>query len=228
MKYIIVFVLLGVVTYAGLFFLITGLNEALKSAPEPASFNVVTDPSSFTPGAVKGTINQTVGKLNKGVITERDFLGITFGKLITEYYYVIPAGGVKADLADQQYMLVRVSGEENTALLDKITFAFPKQVSELSDSPKLEFTGYVSEMDDEAFSELQTFLQNHEKLVGVGTWDLPQNKYFVDRICRFTVIVRPSEIDFRPVIIIGAVLSAVGIGGIVLLIIKKVRENSGY
>lgn len=228
MKYIIGFVLLGVVTYAGLFFLITGLNEALKSAPEPASFNSVTDPSGFTSGAVTGTINQTVGKLNKGVVTERDFLGVTLGKAITEYYYVIPAGGVKADPADQQYMLVRVSGEENTALLDKITFAFPKQVSELSDSPKLEFTGYVSEMDDEAFSELQTFLQNHEKLVGVDTWDMPQRRYFINHICRYTVTVVPPDKDSRPPIIIGAALSVVGIGGIVLLIIKKVRENSGY
>ncbi len=228
MKYIIGFVLLGVVTYAGAFFLITGLNEAFKSASEPSSFNAVTDPSHFTPGAVKGTINQTVGKLNKGVVTERDFFGVTFGKHITEYYYVIPAGDVKADLSDQQYMLLRVSGEEKTALLDKITFAFPKQESELSDSPKLEFVGYVSEMDDEAFSEMQTFLQNNEKLIGIGTWDMPQNKYFVDHICRYTVIVRPSENDSRPPIIIGTVLSTAGIGGIMLLIIKKVRENSGY
>lgn len=229
MKYIIGFVLLGLVTYAGLFFLVTGLNEALKTEQAPASFNAFTSPSSFTSGPVEGSITQTVGRLNKGVVTERDFLGVVFGDAIVEYFYVIPAGAVLDDLDDQQYMAVRVSGEEKTAVLDKITFIHPKQPSELSDAPKLEFTGYVSEMSDEVFSEMQQFLYNHDKLVGIDDmWEMHNVQYFIDHICRYTLTIRSEKNDYELPIIIGAVMSVIGIGGIVLLIVKKVRENSGY
>ena len=226
MKYIIGFVLLGFVTYAGLFFLIAGLNEMSKDALPPTNFNAFT-PSGFTPGAVEGTITQTVGRLSKDV-TKQDFLGVVFGEDIVEYIYVIPAGRITDELSDQQYMAVRVSGEAKTALLDEITFRFPKQPSELSDSPKLEFTGYISEMDEEVFDAVQSFLIKHEKLIGIDTWDLPNTMYFNDHICRYTVTVRSGENNYELTIIIGAVVSAVGIGSIVLLIVKKVRENSGY
>lgn len=228
MKYIIGFVLLGLVTYAGLFFLVTGLNAAAKNTSVPVNFNNTTTPSSFTPGAVEGTITQTVGRLNKGIVTERDFLGVVFGDSITEYFYVIPAGAVVDDLDDQQYMALRVSGEEKTAILDEITFAFPKQPSELSDTPGLEFSGYISEMDDELFAEMQQFLYGHEKLVGVDTWDMPNVKYYNNHICRYTLTIRSGENDYELPIIIGAAVSVIGIGGIVLLIIKKAREKGGY
>ncbi len=228
MKYIIGFVMLGLVTYMGLFFLVTGLNEAAHNTSAPVSFNAFKTPSSFTVGAVEGTIEQTVGRLDKGIVTERDFMGVVFGEPIVEYFYVIPAGAVLNESGDQQYMALRVSGEENRALLDEITFTFPKQSAELSESPKLEFVGYVSEMNDETFSEMQVFLQNHEKLIGIDTWDMPNYKYFINHICRYTVIVCSGESDAELPIVIGAVVSAVGIGGIVLLIVKKVRENSGY
>lgn len=228
MKYIVGFVLLGLVTYAGLFFLISGLNAMRRDALPPVSFNSFTSPMSFTTGAVEGTITQTVGKLNNDIVTERDFLGIVFGEDIVEYIYVIPAGSVADDLGDQQYMAVRVSGEDKKAILDEITFIFPKQPAELSDNPKLEFTGYISEMDDELFSEMQSFLYSHEQLVGVDTWEMQNVKYYNNHICRYAVVVRSGENDYELPIIIGAVVSAVGIGGIVLLIVKKVRESSGY
>lgn len=228
MKYIIGFVLLGLVTYAGLFFLVTGLNAAAKNTSVPVNFNNTTTPSSFTPGAVEGTITQTVGRLNKGIVTERDFLGVVFGDSITEYFYVIPAGAVLDELDDQQYMALRVSGEEKTAILDEITFTFPKQPSELSYTPKLEFSGYISEMNDELFSEMQRFLYGHEKLVGVDTWDMPNVKYYNNHICRYTLTIRSEENEYVLPIIIGAAVSVIGIGGIVLLIIKKAREKGGY
>lgn len=228
MKYIIGFVLLGLVTYAGLFFLIAGLNAMSKDVLTPADFDIFTSPSSFTTGAVEGTITQTVGKLNKGIVTEQDFLGVVFGEDIVEYFYVIPAGKITDDPADQRYMALRVSGEDKTALLDEITFTFPRQPSGLSDSPKLEFTGYISEMDEEVFDAVRSFLIAHEKLIGIDTWDMPNTMYFNDHICRYTVTVRSGENNYELPIIIGAVVSAAGIGGIALLIVKKVRESSGY
>lgn len=229
MKYIIGFVLLGLVTYAGLFFLVTGLNAAAKNTSVPVNFNNITAPSGFTPGAVEGTITQTVGRLNKGIVTERDFLGVVFGDSITEYFYVIPAGAVLDELDDQQYMALRVSGEEKTAILDEITFTFPKQPSELSDTPGLEFSGYISEMDDELFAEMQQFLYNHEKLVGIeDMWEMKNVKYFNNHICRYTLTIRSGENDYGLPIIIGAVVSAVGVGGIALLIVGKVRGRGGY
>ena len=228
MKYIIGFVLFGLVTYAGVFFLVTGLNAAYKDTSTLMDFNSFTSPSSFMAGTTEGTITQTVGRLDKGIVTERDFLGVTFGEPIVEYFYVIPAGEVADDLSEQRYMAVRVSGEDKKALLDEITFLFPKQPSELSDSPELKFTGYISRMDEEVFSEMKSFLVAHEKLIGIGTWDMPNVQYFNDHICPYTVTVRSGENDYWLAVIIGAVVIAFGIGGIVLLIVKKVRENNAY
>lgn len=231
MKYIIGFVLLGLVTYMGLFFLISGVNEMIHTDLTPVNFNIFTSPSSFTTGAVEGTITQTVGKLNKeGIVTKREFLGIKFGEDIVEYLYVIPAGRVVDNLSKQQYMAVRVLGEDKTAILDNITFTFPKQPSELSGRPGLEFTGYIAEMNDEVFSAVQSFLVSHDKLVGsdeIGE-GLQEIQYFNNHICKYTLIIRSDENDHELLIILGSVIGAVGIGGIVLLIVKKVRESSGY
>ncbi len=94
MKYIIAFVLLGLVTYAGVFLLSSGIKQSVENKRSPIMMTSVPW-QQYTKGmAVSVKIDRQHGKMRFTNTVRRKVFDIEFGDPIVQHYYVIPAGKV--------------------------------------------------------------------------------------------------------------------------------------
>lgn len=226
MRFVIAFVLLGLLTYAGAVFLYTGISNGMTDTAEPLPLKDIS-PERYDDGLkVDAEIYQTVGKLSSTRKIPNKVFGVEIGEPRLIHYYIIPVGEIENDLAEQKYMLLCASSEEDLALLDDLRVGLPRPVT--NPSACIKFTGIMAEMDHELRQELQFVLAVRTELITTIGLGLPNTAYLDNHICPYTLYIRRTNGGSLPAVIAGAVMIVTGAGGIILLIIKKHREKSGY
>lgn len=228
MKSVIAFVLLGLLTYAGAVFLFSGISNGMTDAKDPLLLKDIS-PERYDDGLkVDAEIYQTVGELSTIRKVPNKFFGVEIGEPRLMHYYIIPVGEIKNDLAEQKYMLLCASSKEDLALLDNLMVRLPRPITDTSDKAAIKFTGIITEMNYELRQEMQTFLAYKNDLITTYGLGAPDSAYADRHIIPYTLYIRRSSGGSLPAIIAGAALTVVGVGGIILLLIKKHREKSGY
>lgn len=229
MKYIIAFVLLGLITYAGGFILLSGINDSIASVQQPVVMSSISSNGYISGMYVKGEIDQQVGKLGYVKKVPRDIMGIEFGEPLVQQYYVIPTGGIAETASKQSYMLICVTTDEDVTTLDELIVPMPCKSGAASEKPRLEFEGLISAMDAPLEDGLIDYLLANWNLVGLTDFDIYAVRDTIKkRVCPYTIFVRRNTGGELIPVIVGAALTAVGAGGIILLAVKKYREYSGY
>lgn len=226
MRSVIAFVLLGLLTYAGAIFLFSGLSNGMLDTRDPLLLKDIS-PERYDDGLkVNAEIYQTVGELSTTRRIPNKVFGVEIGEPRFEHYYIIPVGEIENDLAKQKYMLLCASSKEDLALLDELKIRLP--LKDTSGRSAIKFTGIITEMNYELRQELQTFLAYKNDLITTYGLGAPDAAYADRHIIPYTLYIHRSNDDALPAVIAGAAMTVIGVGGIILLIIKKHREKSGY
>lgn len=233
MKYIIAFVLLGLVTYAGVFLLISGIKQSFENNRSPIMMTSVPR-QQYTKGmAVSAQIDRQHGKMGFITTARRKIFNIEYGEPIVQHYYVIPAGKVLSP-PEQYYMLICVSNDEDIKALDAL---YSEKLRPIGSVTPLECRGVLAEMDPpfvERLSELLVYngqLIKDEELVeilGDPALAMPTYTNGYNHVCQYIFYVQHNNGSEIPLITAGAALTVVGAGCIALLAVKKHRESSGY
>lgn len=227
MKSVIAFVLLGLLTYAGAVFLFSGISNGMADAGEPLPLKDISPESYHDDLKVDAEIFQTVGELSTVRRVPNKFFGVEIGEPRLIHYYIIPVGEVQKDLSKQKYMLIGASSEEDLAVLEELTVRLPRPITDAYDKTRLKFVGIMTEMSYAQRQEVQLVMADRTDLISVGL-RLPNIAYIDNHICPYTLYIRRSSGGSLPAVIAGAAMTIVGVGGIILLLIKKHREKSGY
>ncbi|MBD5384128.1 MAG: hypothetical protein HDR72_03905 [Ruminococcaceae bacterium] len=232
MKYIIAFVLLGLVTYAGVFLLYYGIRQSVENNRSPIAMTSVPWQQYVSGMAVSARIDQQFGKRFTATV-KRKIFDIEYGEPIVQHYYVIPAGKVFSP-TEQYYMLICVTDEEDVRALDGL---YSEKLLTVGSETPFECRGVLGAMDPPFVEELSEFfvykaqLIKDEELVeifGDPALTMPTHINGYNRICQYVFYVQKSKGGEELPIIIGAALTAAGAGGIALLAVKKHRESTGY
>ncbi len=206
MKRIIAFVFLGLLIYAGGFVTVYGAMElsAEQGIPHTLSENIN---SGFI---IEDTLSSVAGKLGTEEVRS-SFLGVEFGDAVIRHYYVIPVG------EKPNYMLIAVTDPDDVAAIEKV-----------NSGGEFAFTGRTVEMDNKAREKMIAFFVNNPHLVD------GENKVYtikiiaLNRTIPYIIEVRNNGDSDYTAIIAGAAMLVVGIGLAVMLIVRIVRERSGY
>lgn len=226
MKYIVAYVLFGLVAYAGVSLLFSGIRQAGVSVQKPIPLSSISREGYTSGMAVSAKINQQLGKLRSTTTTRLELFGIEFGEPVVQYYYVIPAGAV-TEPSEQRYMLLCVTTDEDVAALDGLYSPELLAAGDSAGEP-LECEGVLTKMETSLVDKLIYYLMNNGHLVGWSRYFDTTDTYCYNHISQYTFYVHRNKGGEALPIIIGAALTAVGAGGIVLLAVKKHRESTGY
>ncbi|MCM1166008.1 MAG: hypothetical protein NC299_09195 [Lachnospiraceae bacterium] len=231
MKHIVAFVLLGIVTYAGISFAASGIRIAAESSRTPIALTGVPQNEYIAGMSVGAKLDRQFGKIGRTAVRQ-EFLGFEFGEPLAQYYYVIPAGKITKP-QEQYYMLVCASGD-SAAALDGL---FSEELSAVGEGAPLECSGVLVEMNPNDVETFMLFLTNNAQLikseelvdlVGDPSLTMPTTTNAYNHICRYVFYVHSSSSGEALPIIIGAALTLVGAGGIALVAVKLHREKTGY
>lgn len=232
MKYIIAFVLLGLVTYAGVFLLYDGIRQSVENNRPPIAMTSVPWQQYVSGMAVSAKINQQFGKRFTAAASRKIF-GIEYGEPIVQHYYVIPAGKVFSP-PEQYYMLICVTDEEDVKTLDGL---YSEKLLTVGSETPFECRGVLKEMDPPFAEDMSEFLASNSQLIkDKELLDLFGESVLVaatvingyNHTCQYVFYVQKNKGGEELPITIGAALTVVGAGGIALLAIKKHRESTGY
>lgn len=232
MKYIIAFVLLGLVTYAGVFLLYDGIRQSVENNRPPIAITSVPWQQYVSGMAVSAKINQQFGKRFTAT-KRRKIFDIEYGEPIVQHYYVIPAGKVFSP-PEQYYMLICVTDEEDVKALDGL---YSKKLLKVGSETPFECSGVLGQMDIPFAEDMAEFLSSNSQLIKDEKYfDLFGTEALVpateingyNHTCKYIFYVQKNKGGEEMPIIIGAALTVVGAGGIALFAIKKRRESTGY
>lgn len=206
MKRIIAFVLLGLLVYAGGFVIVYAAEDISVSESVPQFFS-----GNLHSGTIEGRIQKSIDKL--GTKTYQDtLLGIPIGEKITQHIYVIPVG----DSETPNYMLLAVTEPADIEAVENLT------------SEGFRFTGVAMEMERETKTELKNFLIDRPRLIGTENNPYSNEIAANNRITPYMIrVCEIGKADYTS-LWVGIAMCAVGIGLAALLILKIVRERSGY
>lgn len=233
MKYIIAFVLLGLVTYAGVFLLYSGIKQSAANNRNPVMLTSVPQ-EQYTKGmTVSARIDRQLGKMRFITTARRKIFDIEYGEPIDYHYYVIPAGKVLSP-PEQYYMLICVSDEEDVKALDAL---YSEKLRPIGTAEPIEFRGVLAEMDPPFTDRVIYYLVNNPRLIvdeeymeliGEDSLVTPTLINGYNHVCQYVFYVQHNDGSEIPLIITGAALTVVGAACIALLALKKHRERSGY
>lgn len=232
MKYIIAFVLLGLVTYAGVFLLVSELTRQADITRRSVSLSSVS-PQQYVSGMnVNEKLDRQLGKILTAE-TKRKVFDIEFGEPLVQHYYVIPAGKVLSP-PEQYYMLICVTDDEDIKALDAL---YSEKLRPVGSVTPFECSGVLAEMDPPFVDKIISYLVHNPQLIKdeelmdmIGDTALvtPTLINGYNHVCQYVFYVQNNNGSEIQLIVTGAALTAVGAGGIVLLAIKKHRESTGY
>lgn len=206
MKRIISFVFLGLLVYAGIYVMIYGMAEYSAALDVPSSLDMPLEHSFM----IRDRVSEQFGSIIKQKNQPKLF-GVPIGAETTTYFYVISIG----DHPD--YLLLAVTDPEDIEAIENA-----------SPGNEFEFTGIVREMDHGTEQFMIDFLTAHPDLIGLETSFYIVQTVVTSHIARYVIYVRDiGEPDITP-IIAGAAMILVGGGLAALLIIRIVRERTGY
>lgn len=206
MKRIIAFVFLGLVIYAGVFIMIYGIGEFGVDMNEPITLEMTLRDSM----PIKGKIGEQFGLLGKKKSTPTLF-GIPVGETAVTYFYVMPIG----DSLD--YMLIAVTDPEDKEAVENV-----------SPGNEFSFTGIVRSMDPKTSEDLRFYLIDHPDLIGQETSFYILQTAAAAHVVNYVIYVQDLKDPDPAPIIAGAAMIFVGAGLAALLIVKIVRERTGY
>ncbi len=124
MKRIIAFVLFALMIYAGVYFVVYGVNELAIENTYPFPLEMVSSDTLHNGSVISGKVYQQVHYLGKDTI-RTEVLNIPIGKPIERRYYLVPLRYEK-NIRDLRYYVVCVSGEESIARMEKLLVDMPK------------------------------------------------------------------------------------------------------
>lgn len=234
MKYIIAFVLLGLVAYAGVFLLYYGIRQSVESNRSPIAMTSVPCRQYVEEMSVSAKIDRQFGKIFTATVRRKIF-DIEYGEPIVQHYYVIPAGRVFSP-TEQYYMLICVTDEEDVKALDGL---YSEKLLMVGSETSFECRGVLKKMDPPFVEDMAVYLEYNAHLIRseelvdlLGDPELIAatatyvNGY--NHTCQYVFYVQRSDGSEIMIITTGAVLTVVGAGGIALFAIKKRRESTGY
>lgn len=233
MKYIIAFVLLGLVTYAGVFLLISGIKQSFENNRSPIMMTSVPRQQYTNGMAVSAQIDRQLGKMRFTNTVRRKAFDIEFGEPIVQHYYLIPAGKVLSP-PEQYYMLICVTDDEDIKALDAL---YSEKLRPVGSVTPLECRGVLTGMDPPFVEEIISYLVNNPQLIkdeeymdliGDASLVTPTLINGYNHVCQYVFYVQHNNGSEIPLIITGAALTVIGAGCIALLAVKKHRESSGY
>lgn len=206
MKRIIAFVFLGIVIYAGIFIIFYGINDYAIAMNDPITLEMTLRDGM----PIKDKISEQCGALGKKTSRAR-LLGIPVSKETETYFYIIPIGD------SMDYMLIAVTDPEDI-----------EAVKNVSAGNEFGFTGIVRSLDSADSEELRFYLMNHPHLIGMESSLYILQTAAAAHVVNYAIYVQDlKEPDPMP-IIVGAAAVIVGAGLAALLIVKIVRERTGY
>lgn len=208
MKRIIAFVFLGLLIYAGILVIIFGVDDIVSSLSTP----VTLDSYISVGNTVDDTLDTVIGKLSTKTIRS-SILGTLFKDPIVRHYYIIPVG------EEPNYMVIAVTDPDDVEAIENIKSGggFP-------------FTGRIYNMDYDVRENLTYYLMDNPHLIG----EKAENQvYIIEMLARGRIAPYVINVcDIGPpnytTLIIGVILFIVGAGLAALLIVKIVREKTGY
>lgn len=204
MKRTIAFVFLGLLIYAGIYVMIYGFGELSVSTTLPQELDYMTG-TLHNGMVVKGEITKIYGRSIPEYM-QKDFLGIPVGERIKRTYCTISVG------ENPDYMLLAICGE----------------VPNVSSEEPFKFTGVVERMDTVKEQSLVNFLMNNPSLIDAELKPFGMEITAHNRIVPYIVYVREFKGADYSAVIAGAAMTLVGAGLAALLIVKIVRERTGY
>lgn len=206
MKRVIAFVILGLLIYAGGFVTVYGALDIAAGLGTPHALG-----SNIHSGLIiNDKLGSVAGKL--GVENFRSsFLGVEFGEPTARHYFVIPAGDT------QNFMLIAVTDPDDVEAIENV-----------NSGGDFSFTGRIVDMDPSIRNKMIEFIVNNPHLVNgenqVYTIEIIAANHTVPYIIEVRDFGNP---DYLP-LIVGAAMLVIGGGLAALLIVKIVRERSGY
>lgn len=224
-KRIIVFVLLAVLIYSGVYITVFGIGEYIKLSGTERIFSNRAEELSEGLN-ITGSVETVTAMLGSEDIT-RTFLGIKVGGTRRRYYFALPLGYAE-DISEQKYCVISVVDPKDVEALNALLKKSPAPLD--PNAPRFEFRGLVlgSSLD------VQTRLTGHlrevytpEIWVSVFGGALPYN---VNRyIAPYTIHVKTDVDDNYPMTItIGLIVTLVGAGLFILLAIRTYRKAHLY
>lgn len=206
MKRIIMFVLFGIIIYAGIFVTVYGTREYMTSMNEPGSLEMTLRDSE----PISGRIDTQCGLVGKK--TNRSTLfGIPFGEETVTYFYAVPIGEAP------MYLLFAVTDPEDIEAVENV-----------SSTNEFSFTGIVKTLDNDASIRLRSYLMNNPDLIGQEQSLYVLQTAAAAHVAGYAVYVQKLKEPDPVPIIAGAAMILVGAGLAVLLTVRIVRERTGY
>lgn len=208
MKRIIAFVFLGLLIYASIFVIVYGVDDIVSSLSAP----VTLDSYISVGNTVDDTLDTVTGKLSTKTF-KSGVWGTLFKDPIVRHYYVIPVG------EQPNYMVIAVTDPDDVEAIENIKSG--------GDFP---FTGRIYEMDYDVRENLTYYLISNPRLIG----EKAENQiYIIEMLARSRIAPYMIDVcDIGPpsyaTLIIGVILFIVGAGLAALLIVKIIREKTGY
>lgn len=221
MKRIIAFVFLGLLIYAGGFVIYYSFRDLIINTTVPADISTITPEGFYTGLMVDGSVYQVLDEIRTETVQPK-LLGIPVGKAIKQHYYVLPLG------TSQKYMLLAVSDERDLEMIEQIKTKKPKERD--PEAPALEIVGVAEEIPPLDQTELKYYLMAHLDLIGIGddVFVRPNETLVANHVVPYIIYVKhPGSADYVP-LIIGIAMCVVGIGLVVLLIVRIKREKEYY
>lgn len=208
MKRIIALVFLGLLIYASIFVIVYGVDDVVSSLSTP----VTLDGYISVGNTVDDTLDTVIGHLSTKNI-RNGILGTLFNDPIVRHYYVIPIG------KEPNYMVIAVTDPDDVEAIENI-----------KSGGEFPLTGRIYEMDYNVREDLTHYLMANPHLIG----EKAENQvYIIEMLARGRIAPYVIDVcDIGPpnyaTLIIGAALFILGAGLAALLIVKIVREKTGY
>lgn len=206
MKRIIAFVFLGILIYAGIFVIIYGVREYSVSAYKPVTLDSPLRDGLVITDKISGQYGVLGQKTNRNTL-----FGIPIGKETVTYFYIVSYGD------SPKFFLIGVTAPEDIEAIENA-----------SPGNEFSFTGVLQSMDLTASTKLRTFLKDNLALAGAPAAVYNTEAIASAHIIDYAVYVRDIKGPDAVPIIVGAVIFLAGGGLAALLIVRIVRERTGY
>lgn len=222
-KKIFIFVLCGIMLYAGGFCLYYGFEDLERAGDRYVGMNESDLPNISHGGKATAQLYQQVGLIG----TEKfqpEIFGIPMGKPTEWHFYLVPLN-YEEDPEKHKYYIVCVSDPDSIATMESIWIGSPQPET----GEPFVIKGVSKEMELGWKDKVLNVLMSRTYLVGIdGFFEHPLITYYRNRIIPWVVYEQNSVSEYISAFIVGGVLCVVAVGLAVLMIVRIRREKNWY
>ena len=226
---VLVFVLLALLAYVGVYMMIYGAERYMLYSGTERNYNLMSG-SELQPNLnVKGDIETVIYLLHTETVSS-DILGFPMGS-VTRYYYVLPIG-YQNNSDKQQYCTIAVSDPDDVAAVERLMKNTPVPLD--PDAPRFEFRGMALDMPTEVYQKFKAYLESKytNNDIGVGEFNMHDIIFGANvdyNLVPYTIFVKGKNDDnFMLPIGIGGACAILGIGLFILLAVRTYRKKHKY